>query len=157
MGLVQKWEKSALCKVEGQSISYRCNKYICDFANSFWPDWAEMKSNNNTVTGHDGVFVVSEENAHAYIDRYKPAVLRYDRNADSLGYTATNFGEAKGLEFDRVLIVPHGPMKKYLRSGDLNAVEKSLAKFYVAVTRARHSVAFLYDGEVNVNCKVWQP
>jgi DNA helicase-2/ATP-dependent DNA helicase PcrA len=61
------------------------------------------------------------------------------------------------LEFDRVLIIPHGPIKKYLKSGDVNDVKGSLSKFYVAVTRAKHSVAFLYDGECSVSCTEWQP
>ena len=63
----------------------------------------------------------------------------------------------KGREFDRVLIIPHGPIKKYLRNGDLKHVQGSLAKFYVAVTRAKHSVAFLHDGMCSVDCTEWQP
>ena len=61
-----------------------------------------------------------------------------------------NFGQAKGLNFERVLILPNGPIKKFLKTGDIKKVEKSRAKFYVALTRARYSVAFLYDDEVNL-------
>lgn len=88
---------------------------------------------------------------------FSPAVLRYDRKTKIFEDVALNFGIAKGLEFDRVLIIPHGPIKKYLKSGDLNDVKGSLSKFYVAVTRAKHSVAFLYDGEFSVGCIEWQP
>ena len=77
--------------------------------------------------------------------------------ANTYDYPALNFGDAKGLEFDRVLIIPHGPIKKYLKSGDVNNVKGSLSKFYVAVTRARYSVAFLYDEECSVGCTEWQP
>lgn len=33
-----------------------------------------------------------------------------------------NFGASKGLEFDRVLILPNGPIRKYLDNGCLEAV-----------------------------------
>ena len=90
-------------------------------------------------------------------NHYRPAVLRYDRNANTYGYPAQNFGNAKGLEFDRVLVIPHGPIKKYLEKGDVEDVKKSLEKFYVAVTRAKHSVAFLYDGKCSIDCIEWNP
>ena len=54
-----------------------------------------------------------------------------------------NFGESKGMSFNRVLIYPHGPLLKYLKSGKLEDAGKELAKLYVAVTRARQSVAFV--------------
>lgn len=57
-----------------------------------------------------------------------------------------NFGDAKGLTFDRVLIFPHGLAKKWIASGDVRHVEKSLARMYVGVTRARYSLAFVHDG-----------
>jgi DNA helicase-2/ATP-dependent DNA helicase PcrA len=57
-----------------------------------------------------------------------------------------NFGEAKGLTFDRVLIFPHVPAAKWLRTGAIAHVQGSLSKMYVGVTRARYSVAFVHDG-----------
>lgn len=44
------------------------------------------------------------------------------------------------MTFDRVLIYPHGPFKSYIKTGNLSDVEKSRAKSYVAVTRAKQSV-----------------
>lgn len=118
-----------------------------------WPNMEKTVSKNSTTTGHDGIFVVSKNNVHEYVKRYKPTILRYDRKTkETYGYPALNFGNAKGLEFDRVLIIPHGPIKKYLKSGDVNDVSGSLEKFYVAVTRAKHSVAFLYDGVCSIRC-----
>ncbi len=143
----KEWEASGLCVVEKQARSYRCNQTICDFADKLYPDFEKTSSLNDKVTGHDGVFMVASEHLDLYNRRYSPQLLRYNRTADTHGHSAVNFGNAKGMTFDRVLIVPHGPIKKYLLSGDLSTVEGSLAKFYVAVTRARHSVAFLYDGK----------
>lgn len=56
-----------------------------------------------------------------------------------------NFGEVKGMTFDRVLIFPHKKGRQWLASGDYTYVRDSAAKMYVGITRARHSVAFVFD------------
>jgi hypothetical protein len=53
-----------------------------------------------------------------------------------------NIGNSKGRTFDRVMIFPTLPMKKYLETKNLD-VAGDIAKLYVAVTRARYSVAFV--------------
>lgn len=105
-----------------------------------------MRPKRAESSGHDGVFLVGEDAVDEYIARFGPQVLRYDVNAKSYGAGALNFGVAKGKEFKRVLIVPHGPIAKYLKTGDLKLVEKAKTKLHVAVTRAVHSVAFVYGG-----------
>ncbi len=154
--LICEWENNGLCQIEKHAKSYRCNQRICDFADMLWPVMEKTASCNSTATEHDGIFVVSEDKVHKYVNHYKLVVLRYNSNADTHGYPALNFGNAKGLEFDRALIIPHGPIKTYLQRGDVKDVEKSLEKFYVAVTRAKHSVAFLHYGKCSVDCIEWQ-
>jgi DNA helicase-2/ATP-dependent DNA helicase PcrA len=61
-----------------------------------------------------------------------------------------NFGEAKGLSFDRVLIYPHRPATKWLRTGDPKHIKGSNTKLYVGITRARQSVAFVFSGKTSV-------
>jgi DNA helicase-2/ATP-dependent DNA helicase PcrA len=56
-----------------------------------------------------------------------------------------NFGESKGRGFDRVVILPTGPMLKWLRNVDEELAPQTRARFYVALTRARHSVALVAD------------
>jgi DNA helicase-2/ATP-dependent DNA helicase PcrA len=157
LDLVCKWQASNLCQIETLASNYRCNQEICDFANRLFPNMENMESHNSTTTDHDGMFVLSENNVHEYVMRFSPVLLRYDINANTYGYPALNFGSSKGLEFERVLIIPHGPIKKYLQKGDVKDVEKALEKFYVAITRAKHSVAFLYDGKCSVDCIEWHP
>jgi DNA helicase-2/ATP-dependent DNA helicase PcrA len=158
LDLFCKWEKNNLCKIENYAISHRCNQKICNFADMLWPNMKKTKSLNNITTEHDGVFVVYEDDIRKYVKYYKPTLLRYNINTkETYGCPVLNFGDAKGLEFDRVLIIPHGPIRKYLQSGDVNAVSGSLEKFYVAVTRAKHSVAFVYEGECCVSCTEWRP
>ncbi len=147
VNLFANWERNGLCKREPMTGTYRCNGPICEFANALWPGMERMQSLRNDTTGHDGVFLVAENAVGEYIQRFTPQVLRYDKKAKTYGCEALNFGLAKGLEFARVLIVPNGPIKKYLQSGLLSHVEKSKAKLHVAVTRARHSVAFVYDDQ----------
>ena len=74
-------------------------------------------------------------------------ILRYDKRTNCCNYSAINFGDSKGLTFARVLIFPNDPIKKYLAIGDSEHVKKSRAKFYVAITRAKYSVAFVYSGQ----------
>lgn len=157
LDLLRKWQTDTLCQIENQAISYRCNQKICDFADMLWPNMEKTISRNSTATDHDGVFLVSRDNVHQYVNRFSPRLLRYNRRAHTYGYPAINYGDAKGLDFHRVLIIPHGPIKSYLKSGDLADLKKSLSKFYVAVTRAEQSVAFLYDGECAVECIQWHP
>lgn len=105
---------------------------------------------NKKVTGHDGVFVIASADVAVYVEKYQPQVLRLDVKTDCHGYPALNFGESKGLTFERVLIFPHKLGQKWLSTGELTHVEKSAAKMYVGVSRARYSVAFVHDGEALV-------
>lgn len=156
--LISEWEKKGLCQAQTHAWSYRCNQLICDFADKLWPTMPNTESRNGDKTGHDGVFVVPKCYVDEYIGRFSPVVLRYSRTTkETYGKPALNFGYAKGLTCDRVLILPHGPIRKYLAGGDVDDVKASLERFYVAVTRARYSVAFAYDGECSVGCTPWKP
>jgi len=146
------WEKKGLCKKEYLSQSYRCNQLICDLADELYPEMPKTESKNAEITGHDGVFLVSEESVDEYISNYSPMILRYDKRTNCCDRSAINFGNSKGLTFARVLIFPNGPIKKYLATGDSEHVKKSRAKFYVAITRAEYSVAFVYSGQCNNEC-----
>lgn len=146
----KEWEKLALCVIEKHSHSFRCRPEICRMADHFFPDYPRIESRNEEVTHHDGVFLVRPERVSHYIASHRPAVLRWDRREKCLGFDATNFGESKGQEYERVLIFPTGPIRKWIASGDTSHVQDSVAKLYVAVTRARQSVGFVYDGKVGI-------
>lgn len=157
LDLVNQWVKKGLSVLEPMGGSHRCNGPICEFANGLWPGMDAMTALGHESTGHDGVFLVPTDTVDRYIRRFNPQVLRYDRRANAYGCEAVNFGAAKGLEFDRVLIVPTKPIKRYLTNGDVKQVEeRSKAKLYVAITRARHSVAFVYDDASVVVTNRWQ-
>jgi DNA helicase-2/ATP-dependent DNA helicase PcrA len=62
------------------------------------------------------------------------------------------------MTFDRTLIYPHGPLSKFLKSGNLADAGAEIPKLYVAVTRARQSVAFAVpDGFVVKGMPLYRP
>lgn len=155
--LVEEWERKGLCSLEHMNATYRCNRSICEFSNRLWPNMAAMTPLQDSVTGHDGLFLVGKDVVEEYMRQFHPQVLRYYKRARRYGHDALNFGQVKGLEFDRVLIVPTRAVEKHLQSGEVRHVEKSRAKLHVAVTRAFRSVAFVYDGSSVVVGSRWAP
>ena len=139
-------ERETKCVREQRCESFRCNQRICDFADALYPELPATTSRNTDITGHDGVFTVPRSKVLDYVREHAPVVvLRHNKNSDTLGLSAINFGLSKGATYDRVLIFPTGPMHKYLSSKNLSVVG-SKDRLYVAVTRARHSVAFVVPG-----------
>lgn len=134
-----------VCAVEPRTESYRCNQAICNFADAIYPDMPATISVGVQPTGHDGVFTIHPHEVAEYIAEYEPIVLRNSKVANTLGLPALNIGVAKGSTYDRVLIFPTGPMRTYLQTRDPTAL-KAPERLYVAVTRARFSVAFVVPG-----------
>lgn len=137
-------QKGGLIEVSEKNECYRCNQAICDFADKLFPEFKKTKSFNNEVSGHDGIFRVPRGKVPEYVGTHKPAVLRWNRSTDTMQLPAINFGASKGRTYARVLIFPTKPMLVYLET---NNVEKAgdRSKFYVAVTRAKYSVAFVVE------------
>jgi len=156
-----KLEKRGLITVDHLSHSYRCNPAICELGDSLYPQesypgLSETESRNPLLTGHDGIFLIQEAQVAEYIDTYRPQLLVWNKAANDYGSAARNMGEVKGLTFDRVLIQPTEPIRKYFRSGsDLTA--EANAKLYVAVTRARFSVGLILDRAGSCEIQRWKP
>jgi len=61
------------------------------------------------------------------------------------------------MSFDRTLIFPHGPLAKFLVTGDLKDAGAGIPKIYVAITRARQSTAFVIpDGVTPASIPVFR-
>jgi DNA helicase-2/ATP-dependent DNA helicase PcrA len=141
------WETEGLCDLEERNESYRCNQQICDFADRLYRELKPTVSRSHSMTGHEGIFLVGSKDVHKYYSTYEPVVLRDTIKTSTADFPAKNFGIVKGKTFDRVLIFPNGPIRSYLQSGDPSPLKpRSRAGLYVAVTRARHSVAFVFEG-----------
>ena len=127
--------------------NYRSIPEICDFSNKLFPDYTKTQSGNAKTTEHDGIFLVRPTDVAQYIKQYEPMQLRASKATKeiNINFPVMNFGESKGQEFDRVLIYPTEPIKKWLKNNASPLPPTSRSKLYVAITRARYSVAFVYD------------
>lgn len=146
--------------IEHASTTWRCNQAVADFADTIFPPawrFAKTVSQNTVPTDHDGVFAIATEHVNDYVARFKPLCLRHNANcAKSLALDFMNIGVAKGLGVDHVLIGPTDNVIKFLRLGT-PLEETPACSLYVAVTRARASVAFVHDKPELLRLPIWQP
>jgi len=136
------------CEIDEKTLnkSHRNNEQICSFSSKLYPNFTACTSNQKEVTEHDGIFLVNTQDIDKYLDAYNPAQLRYSTKIEvNKSYRRLNFGDSKGLTFDRVLIYPTNPFINWLIDNNYDLKPTSCSKFYVAITRARYSVGIVYD------------
>jgi len=134
------------------SQSHRNSPIICEVSSRLYPslpvsqacDCSGCRSSPGTAAG---LFILQKVDYAHYLAAVEPMQLR-DR-IDSAGvnreFPVMNFGESKGLSFDHVVVLPTVPMRDWLADPASDLKPQSRAKFYVALTRARHSVAIVTD------------
>lgn len=128
------------------TTNYRCNESICNLSNKLFPDLPTTTSGNTDTTSHDGVFLIKEAEVDEYLKTYNPVQLREDvRKKVNTNYRVMNFGESKGLSFDRVLIYPTNPILQWVVDNNSELAPTSRSKLYVALTRARFSVGIICE------------
>ncbi|MGQ6317839.1 3'-5' exonuclease, partial [Serratia sp. IR-2025] len=113
------------------------------------------------------VFVIKDSDVNKYLDEFKPTIIRLNSesgkkyNIDKL--LKITYGKSKGLGYDRTLIIP---TKNYIDfiCGNKNIfddqkTESSKNKLYVAITRARYSVAIVFPDIIPETCEltIWNP
>lgn len=142
------------------TTNYRCIESICNLSNKLFNDFSPTTSGNTENTGHDGVFLIRQNDANEYLSTYSPVQLRENIKTEvNEAYRVMNFGESKGLSFDRVLIYPTNPILKWLSDNNSELAPTSRSKFYVALTRARYSVGIICDYPDNLNLtgiQIWK-
>lgn len=143
------------CEIDESTLkfSHRNNAEICHFSSRLYPALpvslpCACDSCRCYQSEHEGVFLIRPDEVELYRSLYHPTVLRYQLAIAP----EWNYGNCKGLGFERVLIYPTSPITTYLKNGKLEKVEKGktksafdIAKLYVAVTRAKYSVGIVYD------------
>ncbi|HGF4012028.1 UvrD-helicase domain-containing protein [Burkholderia cenocepacia] len=159
-----KWARerqaTGLLEIVESVTTWRCHPIVARFSDSiFDPSWEfpETQSENETVTDHDGVFLVATKHVTEYVRSFQPQCLRYNvlsGKAFDLDYL--NFKVSKGMTYERVLIVPTGPITKFIASG-VHLEANAASSFYVAVTRARQSVAIVMDRPGKSTLPYWSP
>ncbi|MCF7859096.1 MAG: UvrD-helicase domain-containing protein [Candidatus Cloacimonetes bacterium] len=146
---------SITCELDEESLinSHRCVEQICSFSSKLYPDLQTTCScSNYQETEHIGLFFVNQNDIQYYLDKYQPIQLRWNRNTCCCELSAIyNFGESKGHTFNRVLIYPTSKMIEWIENNSTSLKEETRAKFYVAITRARYSVAFVLPDSKEIN------
>ncbi len=159
-----KFEKKSMPK------NHRCLQVICDLADTIHPGLYDKTISGvdkipDDIAHHYGALFVKESQVMDYLAAFQPQVLRWSATTAShclpsnlICYT---FGTCKGLGFDRVLVIMTNKHLKFI-NGNANIFEKdktesSRNKLYVAITRARYSLAFLVDDKLakNLPYPVW--
>lgn len=169
LGLVkwyEKFENQGLLKIENLSYTYRFNQEIAAFSDSIFEKafgFDPTESRFKTRSGHDGIFLVDCEDREAYLEIFSPINLRHNKKswADLEKIEFQNFGASKGRTFDRVAIFATKPIQDFINKGQY-LKDKSACGFYVAVTRARYSVAIVMKSvpttlNSNLGVKIWKP
>jgi DNA helicase-2/ATP-dependent DNA helicase PcrA len=153
-------EEAGRLDVTGENRTWRSNQTIADFADSiFDAAWGfpRTESLNHTETGHDGVFTVAATDAAAYVATFQPLCLRHSAAvAREVDLPFTNIGIAKGMDVERVLIWPTSGVLDFLKTSQ-TLDPTPCCSLYVAVTRARASVAFVVEGPDDFSLPVWKP
>lgn len=154
-GNIKKFIKDARLPIEIDEssllINYRCCEDICCFSNNFYPapNWPQTISGNDYPHEHKGIYLVKEVNRNYYLKKYCPVQLRWDiKKACHPDFPAFNLGEAKGLEFDHVVIYPTQPFLHWLKNNSFSLSPSAKAKFYVGITRAKYSVGIITDQNI---------
>lgn len=137
------------CVVDTTTLnrSYRCCRGICAFSSKLYEDeYPEVISKASyEETGHDGVFLIRQCDVDTYLKQFPGMIqLRESRRTNvNENSPVLNMGESKGMTFERVLIYPTGDMLKWINNRSTQLAPRTKSKFYVALTRAKYSVAIV--------------
>jgi len=149
--------KKIQCEVDETTLnaSHRNNQLICDYSAKLYPSLPSpsacaCKECREKVTDHEGVFIIKRSDVERYLSTYNPIQLRWSSSTQcNLNFRVMNFGESKGLSFDRVLIYPTNDMVKWVKDNNSTLKSEARAKLYVGITRARQSAAIVVDHKHN--------
>ncbi len=155
----RKAEKAGQLTIAQETETWRCRPEIAEFADSLFDascGFDPTVSKNTAVTGHDGLFLVRQVDVPQYLSDHEPLFLRHSASsARNEPYVFMNFRASKGLTCDRVLVWPTAPIVKRITKG-LQLEGRSACDLYVAVTRARQSVAFVMDQAGSSEIPFWE-
>lgn len=132
--------------------SHRNSAVICAVSSRLFPALAatqtcDCASCRQAPPAHAGMFLLRRADYAEYLATVRPMQLRDKITSSGVdpAWPVMNFGESKGRGFDHVVIIPTGPMQKWLADPRTALAAQSRAKLYVAITRAQHSVAIAMD------------
>lgn len=120
----------------------RFGREICEFSNSICNDKNNrIESDKIYKEENQGVYLLDKKDFENYFKIYKPTILKFNAKT-KIDYDSLNFGQCKGMTFDRVAIFPNKKYKEFLQNG---TSLDSPCKYYVSATRARYSMVFVVE------------
>lgn len=152
--LRQELPKKVLVEIDETALnrSHRNSAGICAVSSRLFPglpasEACECVCCRTASPAHAGLFIVKTADYARYLATVRPMQLRDNISSACVDkrLPAMNFGEAKGRGFDHVVILPTEPMRRWLANPKSDLKPQSRAKFYVALTRGRYSVAIAMD------------
>jgi len=154
----RKAEKSGRLAITQQTQTWRCRPEIAEFADALFDascGFDPTVSPNTAVTGHDGLFLVRREDVPSYLADYDRLFVRHSANsARNEPSVFLNYRASKGLTCERVLVWPTANAEKLIMRG-VPLEGRAACDLYVAVTRARQSVAFVMDQAGSSEIPFW--
>lgn len=159
-------DKHLNCTVDIETLRFchRCPQDIVDLADTLYPEFPSTISTRDTLEDSikSPIRLVRESDASNYSNRYSAVSLVYDRRTKTPpGIQANNMGAVKGLSFDNVLLFPTANMRNWLFDHSARLSEATRAKLYVAITRARSSLAIVVSDDFQSQAldawQIWKP
>lgn len=154
-------EKVKKLKIEYKQTTRRFGPELAELANEIDPS-GELLLGSSEVKReyHVGIYLITKKQIAEYYKKIKPQVLVFNKSAAKKlpnDFKYLNFGNSKGMTFDDTIIVPPKPLKDLFEK---NKKISSPAKYYIAATRARFSIAFLVTNPakyqaIHPNWKIW--
>ena len=143
------------CEIDEQTLSrsHRNSKDICTLSSFlYWGLYEPTKPCDCKECFQrkmNGTILAIRRKDLESIFKNNPGAIQLRYNASSkianLKAPVLNFGVSKGLTFDTVIIYPTSDMKAWLRGKRESLATTTKAKLYVAITRARRNVYFVFD------------
>ena len=148
--------KNVVCEIDETTLSasHRNNQEICNLSSKLYPSLSvstpcsctDCLSTRNVQNG--GIYLVHSDHIDSYIAEKSVVQLRWNKTVNtSLATVSYNMGNSKGLGFDHVLVYLTKDMWGWIFNHNTELTPEVRAKLYVAITRARHSVAFVISGD----------
>jgi superfamily I DNA/RNA helicase len=146
--------RKVACDIDVTSLvtSHRNSTAICELSSKLYPKLVAATACKCPDCGQPapvdaGLFIVRRKDLPRYLETRRPVQLRWNSTVKvaSPDLPTFTFGRSKGLGFDHVIIYPTKEIMDWLKNPQLQLKAETRAKLYVGLTRARHSVAVVYD------------
>lgn len=142
-------QSKGLCEVEWINETHRFIPEIAALSDAIFSGSGFPATISNVEpTGYSGLFLIRKGDVERYAIKHSATILRVDKRAGTFeGIEVANFGECKGMTRRDVVVIATAPIQQFLSKGKPLKSEAA-RRFYVAVTRARQSVAIAVENPI---------